>query len=697
MTANIGSALSNAPEAPSSRKLLQDGDSFEHAILLTSGEPQVKSIILPGTREEYWKIGVNSPRTPLIYLNSSQAGDIDNFTINVYDNQRDLVSSNRMLESEDPLHIKVYGFDTTYIGNYFIVVSYSLDKKSDYAIGVYVRLWGDSSERAIRAALNTVQTDNFDFEWTSESRYWQVTLNETQRCWLRFMELSNDVLEGARVQVFRTSANPIAEKIENGTGTIELTFRALGKGVYYIELIHDSPIDKAGDYEFYVNGTSEGYSFDTAMQIQSGESSSKTSRFGDPIYFYISLRENSRASFVVRENSTGDLENAHVLIYEPSRRPLAIFYEGEQPQAGVIRVNFTTTTTGTYFIVIEPARVAQIVISIQMGRVTKGPSSEMPIWKPGDILFAILAFFSLPCFLGAAYFSKYGSLKAEWEGTSPVKTCFEYFTVHELYKRITTNPYTSIDLAYVGGSSPIKVSMKFQELTPARTRISVTRKRSPWDPLLGISFVFLFYFAISLISWLIFGDDLTPFNPSFSLYTLLLFLFFVFLLIFWFLEGNGLNSYFHFKSGVVDEISRLSEDFSYSSLLHRDEIPKHIDKEYRKKIHQSRRAWNHAKRDFRDGKTETFIIKADAAIRFVLEARMLQTSVYNPDNPPSELIKMAEMLRSKGFDIPSKREIEWFRNIRNRIVHSAGEVDDQIQQKAFDYYSKFINRLGLRS
>jgi hypothetical protein len=239
--------------------------------------------------------------------------------------------------------------------------------------------------------------------------------------------------------------------------------------------------------------------------------------------------------------------------------------------------------------------------------------------------------------------------------------------------------------------------MQFKELTPARTRISVTRKRSPWDPLLGISLVFLCYFAISLISWLIFGDDLTPFNPSFALYTLLLFLFFGFLIIFWLLEGDSLNSYFHFKSGVVDEIARLSEDFSYSSLLHRDEIPKHVDKEYQKKIHQARRAWNHARRDFRDGKKETFIIKADAAVRFVLEARVLQTSVYNPDDLPSELIKMAEMLRSKGFDIPSKREIEWFRNIRKRIVHSAGEVDDKTQQRTFDFYSKFINRLGLRS
>ncbi|MFQ5977487.1 MAG: hypothetical protein ACE5OZ_05075 [Candidatus Heimdallarchaeota archaeon] len=696
MTTQVSSALFNAPEAPSSGNLLDDGDSFSNAIPLTVGEPQVKTIILPGTRNDYWIIGVNSQRTPLIYLNSSQAGDIDNFTISLYDNQQDLVS-NRLLESEDPLHTKVYEFDTTYIGSYYIVVSFSLNKKSDYAIGVYVRVWGDSSERANRAALNTVQTDYFDFEWASESRYWQVTLNETQRCWLRFMELSSDVLEGSRVRVYRTSANPISEEIENGTGIIELTFRALGRGVYFIELIHNSQLDKAGDYQFFVNGTSEGYSFDTALKIQSGESLIETSRFGDPTYFFISLRENSRVSFAVRENSTGNLENAHVVIYEPSRRPLAIFYEGEQPLAGVIQANFTTTTTGTYFIVIEPARIAEIAFSIQMGRVTKAPSSEIPIWKPGDILFALLTFFSLPCLLAAVYLSKYGSFRASWEGTSPLKTCFEYFAVHDLYKRTTTNPYTSIDLVYVGGSSPIKVNMQFKELTPARTRISATRKRSPWDPLLGISLVFLCYFAISLISWLIIGDDLTPFNPSFALYTLLLFLFFGFLITFWLLEGDSLNSYFHFKSGVVDEIARLSEDFSYSSLLHRDEIPKHVDKEYQKKIHQARRAWNHARRDFRDGKKETFIIKADAAVRFVLEARVLQTSVYNPDDPPSELIKMAEMLRSKGFDIPSKREIEWFRNIRNRIVHSAGEVDDKTQQRAFDFYSKFINRLGLRS
>jgi hypothetical protein len=648
-----------------------------------------------GADDDYWVIRMQNQLSPLILLNTSVSGYFDNFTVNVYDNllqQVDLVSH----ESEDPQYVNVNQFQTTYFGDYYIVVSYNVTRKGSYAISVFASEWGHSIDRANRGAIDTVQTDFFSFEWMSEARYWRIPLNETQRCWLRFQETSPNVLEGTKIRVFRIPTNIIAEVTENGSGTVELTFRALGRGSYFIELIHDSPIDRAGEYKIYINATKEGYSFETSLELFSGTSLSTTLRFGDPFFFSLFLRDKSQVFFIVRQNGSEGLENAQVVVFDPAFRSQEIFYEGEQPIAGTIRGNFTTSSTGTYFVVVEPASTLEIHISIEIERIRKIPISEALEWKSADLLLVILSFLILPILLGFAYWYRLGSLKANWEATSPLKTCFEFFAVNESYKRITTTPYTAIDLVYFGNSSPIEVTMQFEELTPARTRIIITRKKNLWDILLGIVITIFFYFIVSITAWIAIGDDLTPFDASFTFYLLLLLMFLIPLIIFLLSKGNIISSYLKFKSGVADGILRLSEDFSYSTLLEMREIPEHIGKQYRKKIHQARRTWNHAKHDFRVGKKETFIIKADAAVNFVLEARILQTSIYDIDNIPSEFMQIVESLREKGFDIPSRREIELFRNTRNRIVHSAGEIDKRTFNKAFEHYSKFLNRLGLR-
>lgn len=684
-----------ASETSFSSTVPADGDSFSNAIPLAVDEAQNRFITSLGANDDYWVIRIQNQLSPLILLNTSASGYFDNFTVNVYDNllqQVDIVSH----DSEDPLYINVNEFQTTYFGDYYIVVSYNVTRKGNYEISILASEWGHSSDRPNRGAIDTVQTDFFSFEWMSEARYWRIPLNETQRCWLQIQETSPNVLEGTKIRVFRIPTNIIAEETENGSGTVELTFRALGRGNYFIELIHDSPIDRAGEYKIYINATKEGYSFETSLELFSGTSLSTTLRFGDPFFFSLFLRDNSQVFFAIRQNATEGLENAHVVIYDPARRSQVIYYEGEQPIAGIIHGNFTTSSTGTHFIVIEPASILEVRMSIEIEKIRKVPISEGLEWKSADLFLVIFSFLILPILLGFAYWYKLGSLKVIWEATSPLKTCFEFFAVNESYKRITTTPYTTIDLVYFGNSSPIEVTMQFEELTPARTRITITRKKMLWDILLGIAIAIMFYFTVSITSWIAIGDDLTPFDASFAFYLLLLFLFLIPLIIFLLSKGNIVSSYLKFKSGVFDGILRLSEDFSYSTLLEMREIPVHMGKQYRKKIHQARRAWNHAKHDFRAGRKETFIIKADAAVHFVLEARILQTSLYDLENIPSEFIKIVESLREKGFDVPSRREIELFRNVRNRIVHSAGEIDDRTLKKAFDHYTKFLNRLGLR-
>ncbi|MHA2370005.1 MAG: hypothetical protein ACXADX_14405, partial [Candidatus Hodarchaeales archaeon] len=225
-----------ASETSFSNTIPTDGDSFSNAISLVVDEAQNRFITSLGANDDYWVIRMQNQLSPLILLNTSVSGYFDNFTVDVYDNllqQVEIVSH----DSEDPLYLEINEFQTTYFGDYYIVVSYNVTRKGNYEISIFSSEWGHSVDRPNLGAIDTVQTDFFSFEWMSEARYWRIPLNETQRCWLRFQETSPNVLEGTRIRVFRIPTNIITEETENGSGTVELTFRALGRGNYFIELI----------------------------------------------------------------------------------------------------------------------------------------------------------------------------------------------------------------------------------------------------------------------------------------------------------------------------------------------------------------------------------------------------------------------------------------------------------------------------
>ncbi len=679
------------------QEYLPKQDSFSEATRLPLDNMEPYSIINTSINEEYWVVYIENLRSPLIYINSSISDYLNNFTLFLYDNQEEPLFLNSYI-TEDASHAKVFKFENTYRGDHYIKVVHNVSVKGDYHIGVFVSPWGDTVDRSYNLEPNTVGTDSFNFSWTSETRYWRIELNESQRCWLFFTELSINVLEGTTVRVFKTLNNPIVELLENGSGIIDVSFRALGKGSYFIELERTSMLDREGSYELLCNATQNSYSFDSAEDFSSDSQYIGKSRFGDEVYVKIFLEKNSKILFNVFENNTGDLDGAQVFVYSPPyKHIIASFYEDLQLISGEIKCNFTTSISGTYHIAIFPGKTSEITFGVEIDNIKKLPTPETLVWTKNDIIFGLLTFLFVPLILSYGYFTRFGYLKEEWEATSPLKTCFEYFAVHETFKRINTKPYSFIDLVYVGGRAPVPASLTFAELTPARTRINAVRKKSLWDGLLGISIVFFFYFFGSIMSWVFLGDNLVPFERELEFYLVILTLVFGPLLVFLLLKGNNLNAYFRFISGVSEGILKLSEEFSYSSVVRDVQIPEHLSIEAKKKIHLSRRAWNHARHDYKSKKFETFIIKADTAIKFAIEARLLQTSLYDPENIPSEFLKMSEILREKGFDLPSGKDVDGFRYIRNKIVHSASDIDMETAERAFQHYIKFLNRLGLRA
>ncbi|MFW9929636.1 MAG: hypothetical protein ACFFD1_09610, partial [Candidatus Thorarchaeota archaeon] len=102
-----------------------------------------------------------------------------------------------------------------------------------------------------------------------------------------------------------------------------------------------------------------------------------------------------------------------------------------------------------------------------------------------------------------------------------------------------------------------------------------------------------------------------------------------------------------------------------------------------------------AKKAFKEQNYSLFIIKADTAVKKLIELRFLQI-VGQIDNKLT-FEEIIEQLRANAIDVPSQKKIEFFRKIRNKVVHSSHLLDEKTAIETFSYYDKFLTRLGLRT
>ena len=88
------------------------------------------------------------------------------------------------------------------------------------------------------------------------------------------------------------------------------------------------------------------------------------------------------------------------------------------------------------------------------------------------------------------------------------------------------------------------------------------------------------------------------------------------------------------------------------------------------------------------------MIKADTCLKHLVEVRYSQLS---QDTTSREFNEILEYLRAQGFDIPSRSKIEYYRKLRNKLIHSSVVLSEEEANNSFKYFSTFLSRLGLRT
>ena len=118
----------------------------------------------------------------------------------------------------------------------------------------------------------------------------------------------------------------------------------------------------------------------------------------------------------------------------------------------------------------------------------------------------------------------------------------------------------------------------------------------------------------------------------------------------------------------------------------------------KKNIAYVRVLWNQAKKLFKEENYSMFIIKTDTAVKKIVESRFLQVVDQTKyKDIKLDFNQLVEELRENGFDMPSKKKIEYYRKLRNKIVHSSEIINEKQAIDVYSFYSKFLARLGLRT
>ena len=111
---------------------------------------------------------------------------------------------------------------------------------------------------------------------------------------------------------------------------------------------------------------------------------------------------------------------------------------------------------------------------------------------------------------------------------------------------------------------------------------------------------------------------------------------------------------------------------------------------------------NQAHQAFKREDLVTFLVKAESSLKHAVEARYIQLCRPVIEERNSEtfyrlptFLEMTETLRDQIFDVPKRSQIEYYRRLRNNIVHGSANIDPKTAINANNYYTKFLTRIGI--
>lgn len=661
---------------------------LENSSLIEFDKIQIGNLT-SSNRSNSWIIP-NLIKNVMVYFSITpiQGLTLTDLQINTYSPESEIFAHS---EIQTTGNSRLLGKWETYLrGNYTIQINSTREVNGTYALYTLVKKDGFNFNTAYSLINNVIQTENFTIN--QESHYWKIYMNRNQIGNIKINENSQNVLRNSEVTITgsKNPNNPVLEEIMIES-ELNRSWVAGQADIYYIIISHSIDSDSKGFYNITYVPEDEGYDWETAIPVEFNITKSyfieeKTSSY----YFRVPINlSNVIVNIDIWEESPESstvLDNSVIEIFDPQRQtPIVLIREliwtGWD---GIINASFRSNTIGDYFIIVSPYP------DTDPGRFNIRYWYEYDFsWNLLAIMTSFLILIGLPMYLSfldyKGKFTKLTQWTIEQDNIGTFKLIKNklrsLFSINEV-------PNESILVKLPGLIYDNFVLIRFIESTENETLVFIKRIKKNFDYIIHIAVAILLYDLLNVVGYALFSIHTLPiYLPNIGTLIIILVIPTAIIL--------SCVLFFNVPSSVSYQrlIKQLS---SYIDNIHLTEEISFQPKEIQKKINYVRVLWNQAKHAYKEKRFNFFVIKADTAIKNLVDIRYNQISPNN-SNIKRNFQSQVDELRNWGYDLPSEKRITRFRNLRNQIVHSSVTLDEKDSITCFDYYSTFISRLGLRA
>ncbi|MHA2368350.1 MAG: hypothetical protein ACXADX_05990 [Candidatus Hodarchaeales archaeon] len=550
--------------------------------------------------------------------------------------------------------------------------------------------------------------ENGTFYFSGQWDFWNITLKGGQRAVVSIHTEDRSIINGLRAvwQDTETTSKKTDDNIKNeAPWEIQLKSTKPSPWHFFLVLKHGyiSEESSVGQYRISVDLQPEGFNFDSAYDLALANFSlvSEISYPDARPYYKFQVPARTQVSLLASELEQDLLEEARIEIFGPDRKtPVASLKEEESSRDGQISGDFIAELIGVYYFYLEIVPVSPFSPGSCNITIILSPSPRPPepfLWRI-EAQIVTLAFLGVfPIFF---YYQrrKISMQRFQQNVGAPIDTVYKALFDSgrfEIYGMIpdrllkTRSKIMGFRSAYTVLLNPIDSE---------ETMIMTSRKARLWENILPFLIVLSIYLATNSVFLLWSADEhFLPFEVTAKLNFFLAAIITISLTSFvlaltWF-RGE---QYRRFEAEIEEIIHSIIRRQNGVPVSEEQQIA-FVEKQMERNIAYVRVLWNQAKAAFKEQNFSLFVIKADAAVKKLLETRFMQIYGYSEFDSSIEFRVLCEQLRSAGFDIPKTKKIEHHRKLRNYIVHSSRILDEDESAETMAYYAKFLGRLGLRA
>jgi hypothetical protein len=543
--------------------------------------------------------------------------------------------------------------------------------------------------------------------------YFSFKLHSNQRIDISLEEITPNILENARINIYSPRQNlppdliTFANETTNTDGEIHTSW--VGPTTNPLSPIDDFWLEIKpqrlikGNFTIKLEYQKDAYSVNTAKDIPINSTiiDSNIVDFFDPWndirYYNFDVNQSGLVIFIEVKDSgvdsgsdLGSINNAVARIFDSGlNNPILTLDESVSKKNGLINGSFLVENAGIYFLVLDLSEVQfqgsdyEITISLNL---------PLPfIWKIDNIIITLFSLIAIPS-IALGYDLYLGRNSHYWDVAGPKKSIYKFISENPRFREKSEVPGEKMMFIfpyYLG-----TFILEFSNPSEENTSISLISPNKS-----GLRFFYYLpvgifvYWIINSLKYL--NDKSTAFwfhtqdSISFSIIAIFLLL----------LTGIPALLVLILRYNYIDLLKR---ELDYSTTSYITQSLKEISSERQitiedanKMLSYVRVLWNQAKKAFKEKNYSLFIIKADSAVKKLIELRFLQLMGYVADKLTFE--EIIEKIRENAFDVPSSKKIEYFRKVRNKVVHSSHLLEEKTAIETFSYYNKFLTRLGLRT